>query len=170
MIPNTLLPEGTSYCIAGGWAACPALALDKDVWVFADPQEDIVALRDILLKHLDDDNAEYEVEDETRSAAGYEGVISILRVAKVEVPGEAQPIHLLITNAKDAHDLIESFDVSAHQIALSSQGHVIKGQGFTPVTVKPVKLKETPTTDERLIKIGERYGHHFDYRVNTTGL
>jgi len=164
MIPNTLLPEGTSYCIAGGWAACPALALDKDVWVFADPQEDIVALRDILLKHLEDDNAEYEVEDETRNAAGYEGVISILRVAKVEVPGSV-PIHLIVTNALDPHDLISSFDVSAHQIALSSQGHVIKGGNFTPVTVKPVKLKDTPTTDERMRKIAERYGHPSPFSI-----
>jgi len=166
MIPNTLLPEGTSYCIAGGWAACPALALDKDVWVFAEEVEggDIGHRREELLKHLEAEGHDFVPEDETRNAAGYEGVISILRVAKVEVPGSV-PIHLIVTNALDPHDLISSFDVSAHQIALSSQGHVIKGGNFTPVTVKPVKLKDTPTTDERMRKIAERYGHPSPFSI-----
>jgi hypothetical protein len=35
MIPSYLLPEGTPYFVAGGWAACPALATDMDVWVLS---------------------------------------------------------------------------------------------------------------------------------------
>lgn len=160
MIPNSLLPEGTSYCIAGGWAACPALASDKDVWVFTEEvlSGDIGHRREELLKHLEAEGYDFVPQDEERDACGYEGVISILRVAKVEVPGDL-PIHLIVTTAKDAFDLIDSFDISTHQVALSSRGHVIKGGMFTPTTVPPIRLKDTPTTPERLRKIAARYGH-----------
>lgn len=158
MIPTNLLPEGTNYCIAGGFAACPALAQDKDVWVFASEIEpgDAGHRREELLKHLTEQGFEFEAEDETRNAHGYEGMIDILKVATIRT--NDIPIHLLVTTADSVFDLMESFDISTHQIALTPEGRVVRGSQFTSVTESPVKLRDTPTTDARMVKISQRYG------------
>ena len=161
MIPKNLVPEGYTAFIAGGYAACPALAADMDVWVSVRPaQATLDEVREQLLAHLADwdfGNFSFTEEMETRQCEGYQGMPGalILKVAKVQVG--ALTVHLLLTDG-DVFSLLESFDISTHQIALTERG-AVKGSMWTPITEPPIKLRDTPTTDARMEKIRARYAH-----------
>lgn len=163
MIPAGLLPEGTVWCIAGGWAACPALAADQDVWVLIDTEEtSLEDAREQLLDHLrsyfaTDPNALAEVNDERiADPKDYDNtMVHILKVA--EFYEAKRKIHVMVTDAPSARYLLRTFDISTHQIAIEADGRVIKGDDWTPFSVPPVRLRETKTTSERMVKIAARY-------------
>jgi hypothetical protein len=162
MIPSYLLPEGTRYFIAGGWAACPALATDRDVWLLS---RDPVETRDAVLKHLDatlfDDEWKELPDGRVTAVDGSEDAYGVdatttLKIATVDLTG--QTIHLLVTSGSILA-VLDTFDISTHQVAISDTGGVVRGRNWTPVTEPPIKLRDTPTTDERMAKIAARYGH-----------
>ncbi len=171
MIPKELLPAdlmGSAF-IAGGYAACPALARDLDVWVYTNSEvESMEDVRARILTHLESDVWPYETADEDTRLAGMRDdnyPIFVLKVATVRSVHLTHPIHILVVNQQPV-DLLETFDISTHQVALVF-GRVVKGSGWTPVTVPPVKLRDTPTTNERMARIAARYGHGLQLQENS---
>lgn len=160
MIPDNLLPAAyNDACIAGGFAACPSLATDMDVWVFVPKSATLEEAREAILQHLKAERFYAKEEAEERrerstDEGGYEISGRVLKVAKVLV---AMDIHILVTDF-ELGGLLSSFDISTHQVALVPGG-MIRGGDWTPITEPPVKLKDTPTTDARMEKIAKRYGH-----------
>lgn len=161
MIPTSLLPEEYRYSwvIAGGWAVCPALATDKDVWVMVDSDADLVEERDKLIQHLQ--NGGWDFVEETSdpsgtSTHGYDSVFHTLKVALVDDNGR-QPIHLLVTTAEVAQDILDSFDLSISQVGITAMGSLVKGEHWTPPADYPIVLKNSPTTFDRLQKYVDRF-------------
>lgn len=168
MVPIELLPEGEKWCVAGGYAACPALANDQDIWVMVNDEDSVTDARERLLDHLrtffgEDFDDRVEVQTEVRTgqtgddSAPDGGAIPILRVAKFFYHGIER--HLLVAHVGCVTTLLRTFDISTHQVGIDSDGMVFKGPDYTPPHVPPVKLKETPTTDARMVKIAQRFGH-----------
>lgn len=162
MIPLNLLPDAyrTSWCVAGGWAACPSLAGDQDVWVFGYP--DLKKLRVLLLKHLAEGRFQFQEEGQTQTGSSYSLSFGILKVAEVTLPNRLHAIHLMVTNHASALAIIETFDISTHQIAITHDGNVILGSGWTPLTQPPVMISTNigkPTTPARMHKLALRYNH-----------
>ena len=156
MIPSNLLPANTDWFIAGGYAACPALASDRDVWVTAETS-DMDATRERILAHLETEFEKWQIvvlEPSQRQEGTY--ALS-LKVARVITPGV--PCEIIVTDAENAHALIDGFDVSTHQIAILPNGMVVKGALWTSITERPIKLRDSDTTDARMVKIATRYGH-----------
>lgn len=166
MIPDILLPKTMRRraFVAGGFAACPALATDIDVFVTASTTE-LTKVRRQLLNHLYDQlNEDIEFlmhEEEDRRVDSHErypgshGVFTILKVCKVLI-GNTE-FHVLVTDGS-IDEVLSSFDISTCQVAITSDGHVVRGDNWTPPSVPPVKLKDTPTTDARMQKYQERFG------------
>lgn len=168
MIPPTLLPDDLqrNAFIAGGYAACPALALDMDVWVKVDRNDSLPEAKQRILDWLESTMWPYDAATTRPSivgtvganADGYDGMgVFVQKVATVKSQYLTHPYHIMVVNV-DPRTLIETFDISTHQIAIAF-GNVIKGSGWTPITEPPRVLKMTPTTPERLEKIAARYGH-----------
>jgi len=162
MIPKGILPSDLedSAFIAGGYAACPPLAKDLDLWVFVDERVQTLAdVRQQILTWLDTEMWPYEEEGGMRQEFGQVNnyPVSSRKVAVVRSPHMTHPVHILVTNSQPA-DLLETFDISTHQVAIVF-GNVIKGSQWTPVTEPPRMLKNTPTTPERMEKIAARFGY-----------
>ena len=64
---------------------------------------------------------------------------------------------IILTSAEDPYTLLQNFDVSTHQVALSSDGELVKGPRWTPPTKPPVELRSGTLTSERMRKIERRY-------------
>lgn len=168
MIPKGLLPpdlEGSAF-IAGGYAACPALATDIDLWVYV-AGESLADARDRILLWLQTEMWPYETQEDNRpqlagsTIDGY-SIISV-KVAIVRSPHLSHPIHIMVVNQSPV-DLLETFDISTHQVAIVF-GNVLKGSRWTPITQPPIMLKNTPTTPYRMIKIAARYGHPAPFSI-----
>jgi hypothetical protein len=173
MIPKELLPAAMmgSAFIAGGYAACPALASDLDVWVYVardgdieDDGERLAQARADILAWLESEMWPFEAQDNNHRPEGAtvaDGAYPFhsQKVAVVRSPHWSHPIHIIVTTATPA-ELLEGFDISTHQVAIVF-GNVIKGSGWTPVTVPPVKLPGVfnVSTEARMRKIAARYGH-----------
>lgn len=162
MWPKNILPpdlEASAY-IAGGYAACPALASDLDLWVYVQPERDTLAnVRQRVLDWLENEMWPYEAEENTHKMIGEDAngySLASMKVSTVRSPHWSHPVHIMVTTAQP-RDLIETFDISTHQIAIVF-GQVIKGSGWTPIIEPPVVLKMTSTTPERLEKIRKRFG------------
>lgn len=179
MIPNDLLPpwaHALQPFIAGGYAACPALAQDVDVWL---PMPDFVeweqvqATRDQLARYLHETfGARFTVQDGQGSkrdtipawdrhrllshAEGYVMPIPIYRAGSVDYPGASLPYHLIVVGG-DVDDVLSSFDITTHQVALTSKG-VVRGEQWTPPWVRGTVLHQKYTTPERMRKLEARYG------------
>ena len=157
MIPKNLLPEGLHYFIAGGWAVCPALATDRDV--FVQTTGDLHDTRAALLDHLRAEGFDVEEEDETRDlviADGY-STIPIAKVAKVKQKF-CQDIHLLVTSG-DVMDVLDTFDISTSMVAITDNGKIVRGSDYSAINKPVVKTKDTPTTEERHAKYTARFAH-----------
>lgn len=163
MIPKNLIPEGLRWCIAGGYAACPALAADTDVWVMVDT--DIFSTYDRLRDHfvrIFGANALIDPRpDEAQDMAIHELYVdeATIKVAHVSVDG--RDFHIMVTYCASPMAIIDRFDISTHQVALTSDGGIIRGQQWTAPHVYPVRLKSTPRTELRMRKICARYGHQY---------
>ncbi len=152
---NELSNRQFRWCIAGGFAACPQLATDCDVWVFRDKDgQGLFETRETLIREL-----EGLVRDgsDPGDQAAIDAYISehpnfmVLRVGRIN------DCHLMVTSAEDIDELLSGFDVSTHQCAIDDSGQFIKGVGWTPLTVPPVALLDTERTSSRMAKITERY-------------
>jgi hypothetical protein len=175
MIPNTLLPEQyrADAFIAGGFAACPALASDIDVWIPVSPGT-CNAARDEILQYLRETQDNFSEQDGDTSPRGriqhnvalansqllstfegYHMVLGLRRVATVNVVGASLPYHLIVVEGS-LDDVLSSFDISTHQVALTPKG-VVKGADWTSIFEPPVVITEKYTTPQRLEKIRARY-------------
>ena len=183
MIPRGLLPDGPdgAYAfIAGGFAACPALAQDVDIWCSIDltgsydPFLAVWQARDRILDHVRmfcvEQQAQFVEHDGadtergswdsprgrlTSTFEGYHMPLPIRRVGAVTIPGHTLPYHIIVVGG-DVDEVLSSFDISTHMIALTSWG-VIRGEQWTPIWEPPVVLTQKYTTPERLEKIRARY-------------
>jgi hypothetical protein len=142
--------------IAGGYAACPAMASDIDLWIFVDDCGGKYPLADVrkeVLAHIRSEGVYINEEDEA-SQTDYEGVnVNILKVGVVPY---GTKIHVMVVDAP-VHPVLCGFDISTHQIALLPSGEVILGQEWTPITAPPKVLIDTDRTAARLEKITNRY-------------
>lgn len=165
MIPENLLPKGTKWCIAGGYAACPALACDIDVWVYGvrSAEDSLQIRRAEILLHIA--KAGFRVVTETGDNVANDGYedkdISILKVGRVDQK-DGLPIHVMVTDATTPERLLESFDISTHAVAVGP-GFVVKAAGWTPPHVPPVAFGQHATTTERMVRIATRFGHKIRY-------
>lgn len=147
--------------IAGGWAACPALASDMDVWILATTQEannPDFNLADLRAQVLNDIGPAVHEEDSLESGE-YGGVeIKIRKVCRI-TPSSGVSLHLMVTDAPIIEAVLANFDISTHQIAVSPFGEVIFGNNWTPITELPKVIEERRNgqTEARLKKITERY-------------
>lgn len=173
MIPKGLLPPDLmdNAFIAGGYAACPALASDLDLWVYVPQSQSLQAARTEILQWLESELWPFELQEDRRfnrlgpsASEGYDVIAG--KVAIVKSPHMTHPIHIMVVDRSPA-ELLETFDISTHQVAIVF-GNVIKGSEWTPVTVPPVMLKNTPTTPERMRKIAVRYGHPVPFSILET--
>ena len=158
---NEQLANGRQWCVAGGWAACPQLAGDQDVWIFTGESccmgpdietrlEWTRAARVELLKMFPAIRAEQDAADINLDHYGDLGFF----VVKV---GTLDRRHIMVTDAEDIMDLLSSFDISTHQSAIDSNMQFIQGENWTPITEPPNAMRQTETTDARMKKITERY-------------
>lgn len=180
MLPLDLLPADLqpNAFIAGGFAACPALAADIDVWVSINGD---AAMLDAecarVLAHLRDAAGYVYVEQDgegsrreqfathpsmardqfvTSSFEGYHLSLRIRRVATVWKLGKL-PYHIILVNG-DVDEVLSSFDISTHQCALTVRGFVT-GEQWTPLNEPPLVITQKYTTDERIDRISARYKH-----------
>jgi hypothetical protein len=152
--------------IAGGWAACPALASDMDVWILATTTQanssdfDLKDLRaEVLAAIKVPFNTFARLREEDSDEAGeYGGVeIKIRKVCYVDRDGVK--LHVMVTNAPIIEAVLANFDISTHQIAIDHKGQVILGPDYTPVyeTPKVIEGRANEHTPARLAKITARY-------------
>lgn len=162
MLPKNLIPEGLTYFIAGGYAACPALASDIDVWVTVpiedplDPLTSMMKARGALFGHLTFQGFDFTEENVPHSKADRYISGTDLMVWKLARINTSTPIHIMITEGT-VDEVLEGFDISTHQVALTQDRGVVKGSGWTPITQYPRVLIWTLKTLDRLQKIVTRY-------------
>lgn len=153
------IANGRPWCIAGGWAACPQLANDQDVWIFVTNPSDGTLRRHETLEDVKDEILSLipSIEEDNTSTVDAESYdklgVEILRVGKL---GDR---HIMVTDAQDVVMLLDCFDVSTHQCAIDQEMQFVRGGGWTPITVLPKPLRDTPNTMARLEKIRARYAH-----------
>lgn len=162
MIPKSLLPEGTQWCVAGGYAACPALASDVDVWVYNVAEGDLQRTRAMLLMHLAENNFSVLTEEcKDKPEPQYEHSRTTLKVGIVDGQGidHKKQVHLLVTSATTIMEILDGFDISTHALAIGSIGYVVKHKKWTPITEPPQLITSNERTPARWLRIAARYGH-----------
>lgn len=176
MIPSNLLPSDVKqWCIAGGWAACPAMASDQDVWVFGIDTSELDRRRSELLAHLGREfPLIYVSPQEETTEQDYDGInIIIKKVAVIShaglFGGTPKKTHLMVTDAPSPLGILVGFDVSTHQLAIMPDGGIVRGPAWTSIDEQPLELLHNAKTPERMRKICERYGHPYkETAVGTT--
>lgn len=169
---NQLVPIGMPWCIAGGFAACPALANDIDVWVYQ--QSDLSLARTRVLEHLGEMLAlapkygkPFVLEavtgsEQQQASERYQNMrVNIEKVAMVYGRNgfsKVKPVHLMVTDAPDPSVILSGFDVSTHAVAIDQNGRV-HTQNFTHPGEKPQALLRNEKTPTRMKRIAERFGH-----------
>lgn len=157
MIPKNLLPEAhNEYVVAGGWAVCPALATDMDLFILAGPHADLPEVRQEVINHLKVEGFDFTEQEEMREFIGYDGLVGIGKVAKVDT-GTGKEIHILIASTTRVEDVLGSFDLSVCMVGITNTGRVVTDNCWTPPTAPIAVTKHTPTTDARLAKYVERF-------------
>lgn len=142
---------GTDWCIAGGYAACPALAGDCDVWIYGIDKDDLDTARQSLLVRLADD-IEPQDNPERDDPEAYLGACYTLKVGVLGLR------HILVTSAGGVRELLDGFDISTHQCAITSEGAFVAGDNWTQIWRQPHVLRVGGAhTADRLIKIVDRY-------------
>lgn len=166
--PADLLPERwrDEAFIAGGFAASPALASDIDLWVSVPSNWSLNEVRQEILDHLQSTGCDFKeledrrVSDDVFVDAEYMINLDMRKVAIIHgerAMGYEKPVHVIVVNGGPV-DVLAGFDISTHQVALW-RGRVLKGPQWTPLSEYPVKLKDTLTTDARMVKLTKRYAH-----------
>lgn len=163
-LTNEQIAMGHEWCIAGGWAACPGLATDQDVWVFIGVEDSgdfplrvkrLVDARRRILRTYPEIQAETtdavpQTPEELMAAYGDLGMF-------VQKVGKLGDRHIMVCDAPDVKTLLATFDISTHQCAITSDGRFVQGADWTSITEPPVAYRMTDTTPARLQKIRERY-------------
>ena len=146
MIPKNLIPEGMRYFIAGGWAVCPALATDRDL--FVQTTGDLTDTRAMLLDHMRAQGFDLVEEGDENGIPTLDLIrtdyimVEVMKVAKVSQKF-AQDIHVLLTTG-DVADVLNSFDLSVCQIAITETGKIVRGDYYTH-PYKPIYVvNDTP--------------------------
>lgn len=170
-LPECLMPPYHQVVIAGGYAACPHLAGDIDLWVFTDT---LISTRDRIIKdakelgfHALVETPETTTEIIAPNDFGYDELgFQVMKVLSMpwwveDDKGQFRncPLHVMVTNAPGVIGLLLGFDVSTHQVAVTPRGDVVYGPDWTPLDEEPVKLFDTSKTDARMQKITARYQH-----------
>lgn len=189
MIPSWLLHgvlADRKWCVAGGYAACPALAVDIDLWIYDIKDEDLAGRQSAIAAALEDSvgmwnrgrphwpekRFRFERENEAMVLPIYDQIENrIEKVGVLTLPScrKVKPIHVLVTTAPDPGSLISGFDVTTHAVAIDCEGRVWEGHYFTGPHIKPAVTRATPKTQARLDRICKRFGHE-SYVVNPNGL
>ena len=163
MIPTNLLPENVKWCIAGGYAACPALAGDVDIWVMAEgPIFDAYAQ---IVTHLqqtfDDERLVISPRpDMSHDRSVHELYVDDVTIEVAQLYTDGRNFHIMVTYNATPEAIIQRFDISTHQVAVTSTGRVVLGPQWTPPHVMPTIIRHTgDRTAKRYEKICHRYGH-----------
>ncbi len=125
-------------CIAGGYAACPPLAWDVDVWVLGvEPGSKAQAelVEHLMGKRLIEDGALW---------ASYPGTDFEVLKPSVSWGPTGMDVQIIITERPTIPCLLASFDLGPHQVAISMSGYVETGplwQGLEVVTCNPMAVK-----------------------------
>lgn len=185
MLPVNLLPapyDHTAF-IAGGFAACPALAEDVDVWcpvdIMSAPHDDPFELvwteRDRVVAYLHREFGSCFIEHDGINAKrhevptlpsirhgklvttfeGYHLPIAIRRAGMVTMEGCSLPYHIILVGG-DVDEVLSSFDISTHAVALTRKG-VVCSEYWTSPLEEPKVIHQKYTTDARLVKVKARY-------------
>lgn len=178
MIPIRLLPEcaRAGAFIAGGFAACASLAEDVDVWIpidpFGDPWDATHNARNLVVAYLRQEFGDKFIEQDKPGTPrgdkkdwernrllstheGYNLPIPIYRAGSVVGLGSL-PYHVIVVGG-DVDEVLSSFDISTHQVALHPERGLIKGEHWTPITEHGYVLKNKYSTASRLTKLAARY-------------
>lgn len=183
-----------SWCIAGGYAACPALAADIDVWIYNQGGAGTLAeARQTILEHLELRLAGYkhawQQPFEVTERAGHvvrhadderysNFEVNIEKVAKVVPQGDyrhIKPIHIMVVDAPNPGVLISAFDLSVHAVAIDSDGRIWQADEFTAPTVAIRLMKQANAkTPARYDRLCVRYNQvptveHFPNAEETVG-
>lgn len=151
------LATGLPWCIAGGYAACPQLAGDMDLWVLAGPQRFGEGLEKLAIKICAENPVIVPFEaDGVEIPYILDHGCKILKVG-TQYPPSGLPLHIMVTECSSISALLDCFDISTHQCALNQEMEFIKGRKWTPITEPPVELFSTPNTAVRMAKIRTRY-------------
>lgn len=153
--PNHELARGLSWCIAGGYAACPVLAGDMDVWLFGAYKPDMMGLRRMLLALTP--NLVPEDNPPMDSPERYFGAQYTLKVGHIFNVENRVARHILLTEAPTIEDLLNGFDISTHQCAYTPDGVFVPGAHWTPLREMPKILRMSAATPARFDKIAARY-------------
>lgn len=155
-ITNTELATPYDWCIAGGFAACPDKASDCDVWVLKGTDGSLTEARDSIIQTLIAFDVSF-VEEATNWDEVQESYTTGINLGSMKVARLADGRHIVVTNAESAAEILDHFDVSTHQVALTSDGELVRGSGFTPIDQPPVALLHNEKTDGRMEKVSRRY-------------
>jgi hypothetical protein len=190
MIPRPLLDaiSGSKWCVAGGYAACPALSADIDLWIYDIPKDDLLDERDHfteLLKTVTDGlnvnrplwaekrygfvreegQEQTEIYDQIENLIEKIGVFTTPRVAFKNngnfssASVKVKPVHIMVTTAPDPGSLISGFDISTHAVAIDFTGRVWTHAQFTGPHQKPAVIRVGTNTQARLDRVCKRFGH-----------
>ena len=139
----------TRMFIAGGWAANPFRSNDIDIWVY---RPECVISDDYYKKlgNLIFGATQYELANGDFDGFGKPHTY-------LEWYGKSIQI---FETPYDVFELLELFDLSCHQYAITHDGVYILGENAThPVDEPIVVLTPDHSTPHRLLKVQERYGH-----------
>lgn len=156
-ITNSEIARGYQWCIAGGFAALPDKAGDCDVWVYGVSYESLSSARDKILERLRARNIVF-TEEPVVWGEVEESYATGVNIGSLKVARLADNRHIVVTKAQSIDDILNAFDVSTHQVALSSDGELIRGREFTPISVEPIMLLQNDKTEGRMQKVEQRYG------------
>jgi len=145
--------------IAGGYAVDPDLATDIDLWVCAGPDVPQArwAIEEWLKRTPQWPNLKFSPAPE---GAQY-GTAHLVATIPNGYAGKA--VQLLVSEALDSQQLVDSFDISTHALARRDENGTARlwfGTGWTYRTEPPKVLRwDTPAdTAQRLVKLSQRYG------------
>lgn len=190
MIPSWVLQVlgERKWCVAGGYAACPALASDIDLWVYGIApdllqweRDNIAGLLKLEVDELNRNRPKWaekrygfvreegqettEIYDQIENLIEKVGVVSSPRVALTPDPVlnptsvKCKPIHIMVTTAPDPGSLISGFDISTHAVAIDYTGRVWTHVLYTGPHEQPAILRIGTNTQQRFDRICDRFGH-----------
>lgn len=158
-----------NWFVAGGYAADPTLADDIDIWITVEDSyaaadehaklHDWLAIAGFQFEPQDVAAAPQMIDVGRVDADGDTEYVVVFHVAVITAWRSirfSKPVHLHITSGT-VLDVLRTFDVSTHAVAMRSNGQFIYGTGWTSKTVDPVILRDSPSTPARFVKISSRY-------------
>lgn len=152
--------------VAGGFAADPARARDVDIWIPADNRYH--EARTDVRNHLRKLGLEYTLEIEHSTTDDEERAEDYAHHLVATIPNGFgnRPVQILVSDAVNAQQLVEGFDISTHAIAKSLQPgtggamRVTFAARWTGTRVPPRVMRWTTPEDtlRRLQRVMLRYG------------